>query len=190
MTITTSYDTLLHFLQDTDKNGSVDRSEFCVFFATKSFQSWRKKIGFILVKYKPAWKYWELLTNLRKLLTVITQLLLSVSSDGQVVTMIVIVLFYMGAQVCCNDDGSFALPPAEVSILAWDRRGPYRRESSNALEFRLLSLQLLQLLLAFIGTKTDMSSGLLSAILFAIVGVGVRFVKNFFKAENACVRHT
>ena len=104
--------------------------------------------------------------------------------------MIVIVLFYMGAQVCCNDDGSFALPPAEVSILAWDRRGPYRRESSNALEFRLLSLQLLQLLLAFIGTKTDMRSGILSAILLAIVGVGVRFVKNFFKAENACVRHT
>ena len=80
---------------------------------------------------------------------------------------IVVVLFAITAQVCCSDEGS---------CTGLEKRGPYRRESSNALEFRLLVLQLLQLIVALIGKAAKNDDGPVSGILLTIVGIGVYLV--------------
>ena len=103
------------------------------------FLKQRKQYGFIFLRYKPEWRNWELATNFRKFLTVAAQVFLSHSGTGQASMMIVVVLCAIYFQVTCNDDGSRGIPEG-TTLIALEKRGPYRRESSNALEFRLLML--------------------------------------------------
>ena len=169
-------DEILQIFQDMDTHhsGSVDRNEFVHFFAMRLMRAWRKKFGFIIMKYKKDWQLWELCINLRKFLTVAALLLLAFDTSAQIIVMALIVLLFMILSVMCDDDGSFKVPCTTTSILEWEQRGPYRRKSSNILEFRLMLLQLLQLVSIYVRETTNLMRGHYSAILLTLLGLGVR----------------
>ena len=159
---------------DTNHSGSVDRDEFVHFFAMRLMRAWRKKFGFIIMKYKKDWQLWELCINLRKFLTVAALLFLAFDTSAQIIVMALIVLLFMILSVMCDDDGSFKVPCTTTSILEWEQRGPYRRKSSNILEFRLMLLQLLQLVSIYVRETTNLVRGHYSAVLLTLLGLGVR----------------
>ena len=169
-------DEILQIVQDMDTHhsGSVDRNEFVHFFAMRLMRAWRKKFGFIIMKYKKDWQLWELCINLRKFLTVAALLLLAFDTSAQIIVMALIVLLFMILSVMCDDDGSFKVPCTTTSILEWEQRGPYRRKSSNILEFRLMLLQLLQLVSIYVRETTNLMNGHYSAVLLTLLGLGVR----------------
>lgn len=169
-------DEILQIVQDMDTHhsGSVDRNEFVHFFAMRLMRAWRKKFGFIIMKYKKDWQLWELCINLRKFLTVAALLLLAFDTSAQIIVMALIVLLFMILSVMCDDDGSFKVPCTTTSILEWEQRGPYRRKSSNILEFRLMLLQLLQLVSIYVRETTNLMRGHYSAVLLTLLGLGVR----------------
>ena len=136
------------------------------------YQAQKEELGFIFLRYKDEYRNWELVSNFRKFLTVVAKAYLSYTGVGQASMMIVVILFTLIAHVAC-DESSIA------SVENWralEKRGPYRRDSSNALELRLLLLELLLVVFALIGKEAEMGDASLSGILLTIVGLGIALV--------------
>ena len=119
------------------------------------YEKRKKEFGFVFLRYKDDHRNWELVSNFRKLLTVVVQVFLSHSGIAQAVMTIAAIILIMRAHY---------------------NRQPYRRESSNTLEFRLLILELLLVIFALIGEGSGLGDASVSLILLTVVGVGIVLV--------------
>ena len=129
-------------------------------------------LGFIYLKYKDEYRNWELVLNFRKCLVVVAQIFLSHTGTGQALMTIGALLLTILAHVVC-DEASI------TSIESWstlEKRGPYRRESSNTLELRLLLLELLLLVVALVFDVAEVDDDIASGPLLLIVGVAFALI--------------
>ena len=134
----------------------VNSIYFCILKNIKTTdETMVRRYGFIFLRYVEDCYMWELVTNIRKIFTIIAGVALSRSGVGQVCMMLVVVIIMLALQYYFE---------------------PYEITRSNNLEKRLLLIQIGQLILTLIWEITGLNEDTMSGLMLFVLGCGIILV--------------